>query len=178
MITMNWNEKNINSFEKKMNKLVVSVVKNTTIGLEEALKNIQATALKLKKGKSTEDLIPYVIIKDDNKLIVGRVYTDRTVFSYASFLEYGTGIYAEREHIGTTKTFIQSGYSYWFLPVDKADRDFGSDRIIVIKGEKFYIMYPQQPQPFMRPTAFQTRSETVDIIKTKLKQGIREVILR
>lgn len=178
MIIMNWNDKSINSFEKKMDKLVSGIIKNTTIGLEEALKNIQSTALKLKKGNSNEDLIPFVIIKDNNNLIVGRVYTDKTVFSYASFLEYGTGTYAEREHIGTTKTFIKSGYAYWFLPVDKANRDFGSDRIIVIKGEKFYIMYPQQPQPFMRPTAFQTRSETVDIIKRKLKQGIKEVILR
>lgn len=39
---------------------------------------------------------------------------------YSLILEYGSGIYAEKKHIGETDTFKASGYMYWYVPEEKA----------------------------------------------------------
>ena len=39
-----------------------------------------------------------------------------------AFDEYGTGVNATKPHIGTSSTFIKSGYNYWYLPKDVANQ--------------------------------------------------------
>lgn len=39
---------------------------------------------------------------------------------YSLIIEYGSGLYAEKPHIGTTQGFTASGYMYWFVPEEEA----------------------------------------------------------
>lgn len=136
---------------------------------------MQQDALNKIRGRNDVSMIPFTI-EVDGTTIKGRLYTDRNTFSYASFLEYGTGTFAEREHIGTTKTFIESNYTFWYLPVEKADRDFGSDRIVTFGNQQYYVMYPQQPKPFMRPTAFEDRDINLEKIQEPIFNMLKGVL--
>ena len=62
------------------------------------------------------------------------------------------------------------------LPVEKADRDFGINRIITIKGKQFYIMYPQPAQPFMRPAGFENRDINIELVMKEISDMIVRVI--
>lgn len=64
-------------------------------------------------------------------------------------LENGTGIYALEEHIGKTKTFIESGYRYWYLPVEKAKKALGKS--ITLYGKEYYVMHAQPAKPHFTP---------------------------
>lgn len=64
-------------------------------------------------------------------------------------LENGTGIYALEPHIGKTKTFINSGYRYWYLPVEKAKKALG--RKITLYGKEYYVMHAQPAKPHFTP---------------------------
>lgn len=95
---------------------------------------------------------------------MGRVWADS---DRSLFVEFGTGTFAEMPHIGKTKTFRESNYTLWLLPKEKADRDYGADRLVSIKGNAFYWMFPQEPHPFMRNAAFENRDKIVqEVIKS------------
>lgn len=141
-------------------------------GMEDAMKHGQEIALSNKRGNKDADSILYEI-SSENGVIKGRLYTN---FDYAMFLEYGTGTKAELDHIGTTKTFLESGYRYWFLPKEVADargKEFSPERLINIKGELFYIMYATQPYPFMRPTAFELENSVAEIFVKAIKERLK-----
>jgi len=175
MIEVKWNTKKVNSLYKKFDKIINFLPKAVERGVKISLTDMQRLALEKKRGNKNVEMIPFSIKVEEN-VIHGRLYTDKQTFSYASFLEYGTGTYAEREHIGTTKTFISSNYTYWYLPVEKADRDFGSERLITIGENQYYIMYPQKPSPFMRPTGFESRDKNVDNVSEAIFKMLKEVL--
>ena len=157
---------NCESSDKKM---FDSLREDLFLSVENVMKYAQELALKKKRGTKSEKLIPYEIKEGGNK-IKARLYTD---FDYALFLEYGTGTRAELDHIGHTKTFKESGYRYWFLPKAVADSrgaEFSPERLININGEFFYIMFPTEPQPFMRPTA----AELEENIVRKIIEGMKK----
>ena len=161
--------KGLNSLEKKLNRIANNLEKNTIAAMEKAAKDGQKVAFENKIGSKDEKMIPYEV-NSDKKYVTARLHTDKKSFSHALFLEYGTGTEAEMEHIGTTKTFLKSGYQYWYLPVEKAPRDFGTP--IMINGKEFFIMFPQSPKPFMRPTAFYLRDNAKVILAKELKERI------
>lgn len=170
MLTVEWNKGDLNNFYSKIDKICSNLQKHAKTGIEKATKETQQTALSKKVGNKDESMILTEI--NDERIIEGRVYTN---FHYAPFLEYGTGIEAELPHIGTTKTFIKSGFTYWFLPVEKCDRDL-PNQIITIGDKEFYLMFSQQPKPFMRPTAFERRNPNIETIKESIIKGIEEDI--
>lgn len=176
MFKIEWEKKSLDSFEKKMAKLIKELPNRTKLGLEDSLKNTQEKALKNKRGSKDEKLIPIEVIDFNKNQVVGRVYTDKDLFSYASFLEYGTGTEAELPHIGKTKTFIESGFRYWFLPVEKVDRQFSPQRIVVIDGKQFYLMFATKPYPFMRPASFSSRQENADLVNERIGKLLMEVL--
>ena len=176
MFKVEWNKNNLDNFYKKMEKLIKGFPERAKLGVEDALKNTQEKALDNKRGSKDESMIPIEFVDFDKNKITGRVYTDKDLFSYAPFLEFGTGTKAELEHIGTTKTFIASGYRYWFLPVDKVDKRFSPERIINIGGELFYIMFATKPYPFMRPASFSSRQENADLVNERIGKFITEVL--
>lgn len=62
--------------------------------------------------------------------------------SYLWFEYFGTGQFAEQEHIGKTKHFIQSGHTEWLIPV-KEGLSLNYP-IITVKGlpdMKFYLAH-------------------------------------
>ncbi len=141
--------------------------------MEELLKHAQEIALKNKRGSKDKDniLIEITVTKDEVK---GRLYTN---FDFALFLEYGTGTLAEMPHIGHTTIFKASGYTFWLLPKELADakgKSFNSNRLVKVAGKLFYIMYPTQPFPFMRPTAFELENNAVNIFVKALKESLRK----
>lgn len=58
--------------------------------------------------------------------------------SYLWFEYFGTGQYAEQEHIGKTKHFIESCYTEWYIPIDKVGRTLNYP-IVTISGKQFYV---------------------------------------
>lgn len=176
MIDISWNKDNLKSFEKKMETLIKKLPETAKLGVNDALKNTQEKALKNKRGNKDEKLIPIEILDFDKGKVVGRVYTDKDLFSFASFLEYGTGTKAELPHIGKTKTFIASGYQYWLLPVEKVDRQFSPQRIVVIGEQQFYLMFATKPYPFMRPASFSSRQENADLLNERIGKLLMEVL--
>lgn len=178
MFTAEWNTKSLDNFNKKMENLITGLVNSSKLGMEDALKNTQEHALKNKRGAKDKRLIPVEIVDFSKEKIIGRVHTDKNLFSFAPFLEFGTGIKADGTlpHIGKTKTFIASGYRYWLLPVDKVDRAFAPERMVNIGGELFYIMFATKPYPFMRPASFSSRKENVDLINESIGKMLMEVL--
>lgn len=176
MFKIEWEKNSLDSFYKKMNNLVKKLPESAKLGVNDALKNTQETALKNKRGSRNEKLIPIQIVDFNKYEVVGRVYTDKDLFSYAPFLEFGTGTKAELPHIGKTKTFIASGYQYWFLPVEKVDRQFSPERIVVIDGQQFYLMFATKPFPFMRPASFSSRQENADLVNERIGKLLMEVL--
>ncbi len=176
MIDVSWNKDSLSNFEKKMETFIKKLPETTKLGVKDALENTQETALKYKRGQKDEKAIPIKIVDFDKYKVVGRVYTDKNLFSYASFLEFGTGTKAELPHIGKTKTFIASGYRYWFLPVEKVDKQFSPERMIEINGQHYYIMFATKPHPFMRPAAFSSRQENANLINERIGKLLMEVL--
>lgn len=173
MIEIKFNEKKLNSLYKKMDNIEKNINKHIEVGLEAGLKEIQKMAYQYKKGKKEGILIE---VTNKNRQIVGRVYTDKDIMPWALFLEFGTGTYAELPHIGKTKTFYASGFQYWYLPIDKAERNFGDDRKINLYGKEFYVMYAQQPKPFMRPAGFNGRDKVADEVKKAINEFLKEAV--
>lgn len=176
MIKVEWNKENLKSFEKKMEAIINKLPEATKYGVEDSLKNTQEKALKNKRGNKDEKMIPIELLDFDKGKVVGRVYTNKDLFSYAPFLEFGTGTEAELPHIGKTKTFIQSGFRYWYLPVEKVDRQFSPERIVVIGGQQFYLMFATRPYPFMRPASFSSRQENADMLNERIGKLLMEVL--
>ncbi len=179
MLEVSWNEKSLNSFYKKMDNLVKHLKEHTTKGVEKASEETRKYALSKKKGNKDDDLI-LKEINSHSKEIISRVYTH---FSWAPFLEYGTGRYAEAPHIGKSKTFIESGFRFWYAPATVVNKSYTlNDFMIVdgvfypmitqIRGKTYVMCFEQKSRPFMRPTAFYMRGKNVETIKKEIKKGI------
>lgn len=174
MLKIEWKESNLNSLYNKLNKIVNNLVEHIEKGVNEALNDSKEKALELKRGSKDKNLLLTELTKKGQE-VIGRLYTN---FSYAPFLEYGTGNKSDgtMPHIGKTNTFTESGMKYWYLPVEKADREFSPSRIITIHDKQFYIMYATQPYPFMRPTAFYMKKHNIEKVKEYIRKGINEDI--
>lgn len=100
------NFKNINSIIQKLPQVANEFT-------EYILKNIRGYAIKLEKGHKDNGII-VEMIDMSTKEVKGRVYADPSKFmtengqSYLWFEYFGTGQYAEQNHIGKTKHFIES----------------------------------------------------------------------
>ena len=83
-------------------------------------------------------------------------------------LENGTGIYALEEHIGKTKTFIESGYRYWYLPVKKKKKALGKP--ITLYGKEYYVMHAQPAKPHFTPAY----NSNVRLRRENISKAIKE----
>lgn len=184
MIEIKWNDNKLKSFYSKMDKLADNIKSKAKEGVNKSLEESQKYA-KSKLRFNTDGKILTEI--SESKEIVGRIYTDSLSFSYAPFVEYGTGQYAELDHIGHSKLFRFSNMTCWYAPADKVKKQYRDDQVVEINGEMFpmnayidnqkYVMvFSQRPQPFMRPTAFNRREPNKKLIKEEIKKGIKEAI--
>lgn len=139
---------------KNINAIIQKLPQTAKIITEDILKNIQGYAVKLEKGHK-EDGIIVEMIDMSTKEVKGRVYADPSKFmtengqSYLWFEYFGTGQYAEQEHIGKTKHFIESGYTEWYIPINKVGRTLNYP-IVTISGKQFYVAVRSKGKSFFR----------------------------
>ncbi len=151
MISFNCNIKIKHDFKniKAITQRLPEVAKEIT---EDVLKNIQGYAIRLEKGHK-EDGILVEMIDMSTKEVKGRVYADPSKFmtengqSYLWFEYFGTGQFAEQAHIGKTKHFIETGYTEWYIPVDKVGRTLNYP-IVTISGKQFYVAIRSKGKSF------------------------------
>lgn len=189
MIDVSWNKDNLKSFEKKMETLIKKLPETAKLGVNDALKNTQEKALENKRGSKDKNLILTEIIDCSNGEIVGRVYTNKDLFSFAPFLEFGTGNKADGTlpHIGKTNLFKKSGMQFWYAPADKIKRQYSEGSFIelvgeqipmnaIFNGKKYVLVFATKPYPFMRPASFSSRQENANLVNERIGKLLREVL--
>lgn len=135
-IKVKHNFKNISAIARKLPQMAKEIT-------EDVLNNIRGYAIRLERGHN-EDGILVEMIDMSTKTVKGRVYCDPAKFmtengqSYLWFEYFGTGQFAEQEHIGKTKHFIESGYTEWYIPVSKVGRTLNYP-IVTISEKQFYV---------------------------------------
>ena len=100
------------------------------------------------------------------------IYNDVTNASgehYSLILEYGSGLWAEKKHIGTTEMFKASGYMYWYVPEDEAPDLFAYpyQRIETDNGV-LYKVYGQTPKHIYEDAA--------ELVQRNIARWVREYI--
>ncbi len=163
---------------KKVNDIINKLPQTVKEVTEDILKNIQGYAIRLEKGNNSEGIL-CEMIDMSTKEVKGRVYADPSKFmsngqSYLWFEYFGTGKFAEQEHVGKTRHFIESGYTEWFIPVSKVEKTLGYP-IVEIQNMQFYIARGVKANHFMSDAEFKSRNENVEITKKKLEIMLREV---
>ena len=136
MINFNCNIKVKHNF-KNLDAIIQKLPQTAKIITEDVLKNIRGYAIRLEKGNNEEGIL-VEMIDMTTKEVKGRVYTDKDKFPWAMFEHFGTGDFRELPPIGTTKHFLETGGSQWFIPVSKVEKQLGYP-IIEINGMQFYI---------------------------------------
>lgn len=108
-------------------------------------------------------------ILDEGILVYNDVQNDSGEY-YSLILEYGSGLYAEKDHIGTTEAFQASGYMYWYVPEEEAPElfDYPYERIVTEDGAVLYKVYGQTPKHIYEDAA--------DIVERNVARWIREYI--
>lgn len=153
---------------RKLEKKLIRAQKDTA---EEIKKDVldfapsktgeYANSIKVSETQINQDNIKtdiYTDLKSTDGHYIGRM------------IENGTGIYALEPHIGKTKTFIKSGYQYWYVPVEKAKRPIG--RTIVIDGNEFYVVHAQPPKPHFRPAL----DKNIQTYRDNIRKAIKEAL--
>ena len=177
MINFNCNIKVKHNF-KNIDAIIQKLPQTAKIITEDVLKNIRGYAIRLEKGNNEEGIL-VEMIDMSTKEVKGKVYADPSKFmsngvSYLFFEYFGTGANAEKEHVGKSKHFIESGYTEWFIPVSKVEKALGYP-IVNIQGVDFYIAHGMKANHFMGDAGFQSRDENVDIAKKKIEAMLKEV---
>lgn len=134
--------KGLDRLEKKINKITKELPKKAEESIEDILKNIQGYAIRLENGHNQNGILVEMVETSTMK-VKGRIYAKPNEFisngqSYLWFEYFGTGQYAEKDHIGKTQHFIESGYVEWYIPINKVDRSLNYP-ITTINGKQFYV---------------------------------------
>lgn len=166
-----YNYKKIQQLEKRLPKTIEE-------SIEDVIKNIQGYAIKLEKGHNGEGILIEMVECSTGK-IKSKVYADPNKFisngqSYLWFEYYGTGEYAEQNHIGKTKHFLESGYTEWYIPVSKVQRSL-SYPIITMNNTNFYVAHGSKANHFLQDAEFETRNDNVETISKHIKNMLMEV---
>jgi hypothetical protein len=163
---------------KNINAIMQKLPQTAKIITEDVLKNIRGYAIRLEKGHK-EDGILVEMVDMSTKEVKGRVYADPSKFmtengqSYLWFEYFGTGQFAEQEHIGKTKHFIESGYTEWYIPVNKVGRSL-SYPIVTINKQQFYVAVGSKANHFIGDAEFESRNENTEIAKKRLDEMLKE----
>lgn len=165
---------NFKKFEQIERKLPQTIRK----GIEEVLDNLQTEAIRIENGHNTEGII-IDRIDLSTKEIKGRIYADPTKFmsnsqSYLWFEYFGTGQFAEQEHIGTTKHFMETGFTEWYIPVNKVERKLNYP-IVIIRGMQFYVATGAKANRFLEKAEFKTRDTNIETIEKQIYEMFKEV---
>lgn len=178
MISFDCNIKVKHNF-KNINAIIQRLPQTVKIATEDILKNIRGCAIRLEKGHN-ENGILVEMVDMSTKEVKGRVYCDPSKFmtengqSYLWFEYFGTGQYAEKEHVGKTKHFLETGYTEWYIPVHKVGKSLNFP-ITTIGNTQFYVAVGSRANHFLGDAEFKTRNENTEIVKKKLDEMLKEV---
>ena len=106
----------------------------------------------------------------ENGILIYNDVTNSNGEYYSLILEYGSGLYAEKDHIGKTDTFKATGYMYWYVPEEYAPELFDyypTTRIETSKGV-IYKVFGQTPKHIYEDSA--------EIIERNVARWVREYI--
>lgn len=150
--------KGLNNLEKKINRIIKELPQKVEESIEDILKNIQGYAIRLENGHNSEGILVEMVETSTMK-VKGRVYADPSKFiakdangkdtCYLLFEYFGTGSYAEMEHVGKTSHFIETGYTEWYIPANKVGRSLNYP-IVTIGGVQFYVATRSKSKSFFR----------------------------
>lgn len=161
-----YNYKKIQELQKRLPE----TIKNS---VEDIINSIRGYAIKLERGHHDNGILCELVDISNNN-IKGRVYADINAFPFFLFEYYGTGQYAEMEHIGKTKHFLESGYTEWFIPVSAVERTLHFP-IVTINDMQFYIAHGVKANHFMTDAEFETRETNKKILEKNIKTMLKEV---
>lgn len=164
--------KGLNRLEKKINTIVKKLPKAVKQSIEDILKETRACAIRLEKGHREEGILCELVDVSNNE-IKGRVYADIKAFPWFMFEHYGTGQYAEMEHVGKSKHFIESGYTQWFIPVSKVEKPLNYP-IVSIGDLQFYIAHGVKANHFMTDAEFEMRDNNVETVEKHIYELLKE----
>ena len=164
--------KGLNRLEKKINTIVKKLPKAVEQSIEEILKETRACAIRLEKGHREEGIL-CELVDVSNNIIKGRIYADIKAFPWFMFEHYGTGQYAEMEHVGKSKHFIESGYTQWFIPVSKVEKPLNYP-IVSIGDLQFYIAHGVKANHFMTDAEFEMRDNNVETVEKYIYELLKE----
>ena len=158
------NLQNIGTTFKKENIFLATIQKS----VEDILKEIQVCAIRLEKGHHDDGILCELVDVSNNE-IKGKVYADVKAFPFFMFEHYGTGQYAEMQHIGKTKHFIESGYTEWLIPVNNAPKPLPYPIVTskYMPRVEFYLAHGVKANHFMTDAEFKTRETN----KERLDEG-------
>ena len=163
----------LDKLETKLKEMASRLPTTIEKSIEQVLKETCEYAIRLRRGNKSDGIL-FEMVNKDTKEIKGRIYTDQETFPYSWFEHFGTGEYAELEHIGQSKHFIESGYEEWFIPVNRVNRSLPYP-IITIKGNQFYLAHGVKANPFMQRAAFEMRDTNLDTIQQGILDMFKEV---
>ncbi len=164
---------------KRFDRISNGLFESTLESVEDVLKNIRGYAIRLERGHNEQGII-CEMMDMSTKEVKGRVYADVNKFlmdngqSYLWFEYFGTGEFAEQEHVGRTKHFVESGYMEWYIPVNKVGGSLNYP-IVMIGDNQFYVARGSKANHFMADGEFESRSENVGIVRKKIEEMLREV---
>ncbi len=164
-INVKHNYKNIKKIEEHITGVVAEALK-------DVLKNIRGYAIRFERGHNNEGILCELINASTGE-IKGRVYTDKTAMPFALFEHFGTGEYAEMNHIGKSKHFFETGCTEWYIPKEKAPRQLNYP-IVKFYDQEFYVARGAKANHFMTDAEFKSRAENKDIFIKKINEFIRE----
>lgn len=165
--------KGLDKLDKKLNTIIKELPQTIEESVEEILKETRACAIKLEKGHHDDGILCELVDVSNNE-IKGKVYADVKAFPFFMFEHYGTGQYAEMEHIGKTQHFIESGYTEWFIPVSVIEKTLNYP-IISINETQFYLAHGVKANHFMTDAEFETRESNKEIVVKNIKNMLKEV---
>lgn len=165
--------KGLDRLNTKLNDIVRRLPSVVEKSIEQVLKETCEYAIRLRRGNKNDGIL-FEMVNTETKEIKGRIYTDQETFSYSWFEHFGTGEYAELEHIGQSKHFIESGYEEWFIPVNRVNRSLLYP-IITINGNQFYLAHGVKANPFLQRASFEMRDTNLDTIQQGILNMFKEV---
>lgn len=78
------------------------------------------------------------------------------------------------EHVGTTQHFLDSGYTEWFIPVNKVEKKLNYP-IITLGDMQFYIAHGSKANHFLSDAEFKTRDTNIETVEKHIYEMLREV---
>lgn len=171
--------KDINQLPNDFDRLYDKLIANLKVAQQESAKKVWNRVVEIAPANTGEYIASIQVGEtlDENNEIKTQVFTDMKSEDghlIGRMIENGTGIYALEEHIGHTKTFVESGYRYWYVPTNKVDRPIG--KLITIDGNEYYVAHAQPAKPHFKPALDECREEYKQAISKAVRDTIEEVL--